>query len=83
MTKYLWNFINTSIKGQWKVNIFLFLHMVCFICLSFLAEFLFCSVLGTAFIAKYALPLLALPLYIGLFVGLYGGIIFLMKYTNF
>lgn len=83
MTKYLWNFIDTSIQGQWKVKLFLLLHIICFTCFSFIAEFLFCSVLGAGFIGQHALTIFVLPLYVGLFAGLYGGIIFLMKHTNF
>ena len=83
MTKYLWNFIDTSVQRQWKIKLFLFLHIICFICLSFITEFLFCSMLGAGFIDQHALTIFVLPLYVGLFVGLYGGIIFLMKHTNF
>lgn len=83
MTKYLWNFIDISVQRQWKIKLFLFLHVVCFTCLSFIAEFLFCSILGTTFIDQYALTIFVLPLYVGLFAGLYGGIIFLMRHTNF
>lgn len=85
MTKYLWNFIDTSVsvQKQWKVKLFLFLHILCFTLLSFMAELLFCSLLGAAFINQHIVTMSVLPLYVGLFIGLYGGIIFLMKHTNF
>lgn len=84
MTKYLWKWIDdTSVQREWKIKLFLFLHIVCFTILGFITEFLFCSLLGATFINQHAFVVFVLPLYIGLFVGLYGGIIFLMKYTNF
>lgn len=84
MAKYLWKFLdNMNMQRQWEVKLFLLLHVLVLTAIAFAIELIFCSVLGAAFIDQHSATLFVLPLYVGLFVGLYGGLVFLMRQARF
>lgn len=75
---WIWNITNRLIKGESAEGVFLSANIVFWAAAVLILGLGFCVITGTA-VGSCIVKLMCTALYAGIIVGLFGGIIFLMR----
>lgn len=75
----LWNVVNRFFHEDWTGGIFLAANIFCWTAASMAVGMLFCVVAAGAAAANCAADVLCMSIYAGILLGLFGGIVFLIR----
>ncbi len=75
----LWNLVNRFFHEEWTTGVFLAVNILFWAAASMAVGMLFCIVAAGAASASCAANVLCMSIYAGIILGLFGGIIFLIR----
>lgn len=79
---YLWNLVNKLFDEEYRIGVFLAANIVCWTAGTFLTGMFFCMVAGHSSVAGCIANVMCMAVYAGVIMGLFGGILYLMRRTD-
>lgn len=75
----LWNMVNRFFEDDWTPGVFLAVNILFWTAASMAAGMLFCMAAAGVSAGNCAADVLCISIYAGLILGLFGGIVFLLR----